>query len=239
MTLAKNIGLNVADVELKRFETHPVLLVKRFDRIYKDDFVERLHIIDACQMLNLPPTYKYEQNFGTTRDVQHIREGASFKKLFSMSKKCAVPAVARLELVNWAMFNLIIGNSDAHGKNFSFFVDKRGIKPTPFYDMLCVMMYDFDHNLAMAYGDEFNPNEVFAYQLREFAEDVGVNYKLVSKLLLKQCDMIIKVLKEEILDRGLLTKEEFDFIEKLSTFILERALKFREIAVEMPLVSYP
>jgi len=29
-----------------------------------------------------------------------------------------------------------------------------------FYDMLCVMMYDFDHNLAMAYGDEFNPNRL-------------------------------------------------------------------------------
>ncbi|CAA6817829.1 MAG: HipA protein [uncultured Sulfurovum sp.] len=238
MTLAKKIGLNVANVEMKKFATHPTLLIERFDRIYKNDFVERLHIIDACQITNLPPTYKYEQNFGSSRDVEHIREGASFEKLFEATKLCSVPAVAQLELLNWAMFNLIIGNSDAHGKNFSFFVDKKGIKPTPFYDLLCVMMYDFDHNLAMAYGDEFNPNKVFAYQLREFSEDVGVNYKLVSKILLKQCDMIIKVLKENIVDRRLLTKEEFDFIEKLSKFIFERTLKFKEIALEIPLVSY-
>jgi len=172
MTLAKKIGLNVANVEMKKFDTHPTLLIERFDRVYKNDFVERLHIIDACQIMNLPPTYKYEQNFGSSSDVKHIREGASFKKLFEATKLCSVPAVAQLELLHWAMFNLLIGNADAHGKNFSFFIDKRGIKPTPFYDLLSVMMYDFDHNLAMAYGDEFNPNEVYAYQLREFSEDV-------------------------------------------------------------------
>jgi len=239
MTLAKKIGLNVADVNLKRFESSPVLLVKRFDRVYKDDVVTRLHVIDGCQMLNLSPAYKYEQNFGTTRDVQHIREGASFQKLFAMAKKCTIPAVAQLELLHWAMFNLIIGNSDAHGKNFSFFVDKRGIKPTLFYDMLCVMMYDFDHNLAMAYGDEFNPNEVFAYQLREFAEEVGMNYKLVSKVLVKECDKIIKALNDDIIKRELLLEEESIFIEKLSEFILERANRFREIGLEMAFVSFP
>jgi serine/threonine-protein kinase HipA len=239
MTLAKKIGLSVAEVKLKRFDSYPVLLVKRFDRIYKDTFVTRLHIIDGCQMLNLPPTYKYEQNFGSLRDVQHIREGASFQKLFAMTKKCAVPAIAQLELLHWAMFNLIIGNSDAHGKNFSFFVNKRGIKPTPFYDMLCVMMYDFDHNLAMAYGDEFNPNEVFAYQLREFAEEVGVNYKLVSKVLLKESDKIIKVLEEDIVNRSLLNSEEFNFVDRLFKFINARAFKFKEVALEMSLVSYP
>ena len=238
MVLAKKIGLNVADVELKRFDTHPVLLIKRFDRIYNNESVTRLHIIDGCQMLNLPPTYKYEQNFGSTRDVKDIREGASFKKLFAMTKKCTVPAVAQLELLNWAMFNLIIGNSDAHGKNFSFFVDKRGIKPTPFYDMLGVMMYDFDHNLAMAYGDEFNPNEVLAYQLREFAEDVGMNYNLVSKVLAKQCDMVIKVLKEDIIDKQVLIDKEYAFIGSLKLLVLERANQFKKVALEMPKVTF-
>ncbi|CAA6806115.1 MAG: HipA protein [uncultured Sulfurovum sp.] len=237
MTLAKKIGLNVANVEMKKFDTHPTLLIERFDRIYKNDFVERLQIIDACQITNLPPTYKYEQNFGSSRDVEHVREGASFKKLFEATKLCSVPAVAQLELLNWAMFNLIIGNSDAHGKNFSFFVDKKGIKPTPFYDLLSVMMYDFDHNLAMAYGDEFNPNEVYAYQLREFSEDVKVNHKLVTKILSKQCNMVIQVLAKEIVDTKLLSSEEQTFIDDLRTFILDRAKKFKEIAVEIANVT--
>ena len=78
MKLAKKIGLSVADVELKRFQEHPVLMVKRFDRVYKDNRVERLHVIDACQMLDLASSHKYERNFGSGRDVKDIREGASF-----------------------------------------------------------------------------------------------------------------------------------------------------------------
>lgn len=238
MRLAKSIGLNVAHVTLKRFGEHPVLLVERFDRLYKENFVTRLHMIDGCQMLDLSPSYKYEQNFGSNSDVAHIREGASFKKLFDMTKVCSVPGRAQLELINWAMFNLIIGNSDAHGKNFSFFIDKHGIKPTPFYDMLCVMIYDFDHGLAMAYGDEFNPNDVYAFELREFAEYVGINYKLVSKVLTNQSEKILSLGKEEILDLTLLAKDEVVFTTKLEEHIKERAIKFKEVAQEMALISF-
>ena len=238
MRLAKKIGLKVANVELRRFGKYPTLLIERFDRVYKKDFVERLHIIDGCQMLDLPPTYKYEQNFGNMRDVAHIREGASFKKLFKSAKLCSIPAIAQLELLNWAMFNLIIGNSDAHGKNFSFFVHKKVIKPTPFYDILCVMMYDFDHNLAMAYGDEFNSDKVLAYQLLEFADDVGMNHKLVAKVLLKQSDMVMKALVEPIIKDEVLDNEEVKFSYKLSEFIFKRAEKFKDIAKEIPLVSF-
>ena len=238
MKLAKKIGLKVANVERRRFGKHPTLLIERFDRVYKKDFVERLHIIDGCQMLDLSPTYKYEQNFGTSRDVEHIREGVSFKKIFDSSKRCAIPAVAQLELLHWAIFNLIIGNSDAHGKNFSFFVDKTGVKPTPFYDLLSVMRYDFDHSLAMAYGDEFNPNKIYAYQLREFAEDIGINHKLVAKVLLKQSSDILKKLEEEFLKREYLIEEESTFLHKLSSFIVTRATHFKEVALEMPLISF-
>jgi len=239
MRLAKKIGLKVANVELRRFDKHPTLLIERFDRVYRKDFVERLHIIDGCQILDLPPTYKYEQNFGSLRDVAHIREGASFKKLFESAKLCSIPATAQLELLNWAIFNLIIGNSDAHGKNFSFFVNRNGMRPTPFYDMLCVMMYDFDHHLAMAYGDEFNPNEVFAYQLREFAEDIEINYKLVAKVLIKQTQSVLNILDNEVIESKELTRDEKSFIKKLSSFIAQRALHFGEVAKEMGLVSFP
>jgi len=238
MRLAKRIGLNVAEVKLKYFGNYPVLLVERFDRLYKNDFVERLHMIDGCQMLDLPASYKYEQNFGSSRDVAHIREGASFKKLFDMTKACSVPARTQLELIHWAMFNLIIGNSDAHGKNVSFFVNKQGISLAPFYDMLCVMMYDFDHELAMAYGDEFNPNSINAFELRSFAEDTGMNHKLVSKILMNLCENILNSLEEEIVDKALLGEGEVVFVAKLKEFIRQRALRFKEVAKEIPLVSF-
>ena len=51
----------------------PVLKVKRFDRILQNNKVERLHIIDGCQMLDMPPSYKYERVYGDGRDVQDFR----------------------------------------------------------------------------------------------------------------------------------------------------------------------
>jgi len=239
MKLAKKINLNVAEVELKRFKEHPVLMVKRFDRVYKGNRVERLHVIDACQMLDLSSTHKYERNFGSGRDVKEIREGASFTKLFKSADLCEVPAKAKLEMLNWSVFNLIIGNSDAHGKNFSFFVDKRGIKPTPFYDMLCIIAHEnVEHDLAMAYGDEFNPDEVKAYQLREFADAIDLNFKLVSQSVDKIASLIIKALEDDILNSSDLINEEKLFVDKIRDLILQRAKDFKITASQMSSVTF-
>ena len=239
MKLAKKINLSVAEVELHRFKEHPVLMVKRFDRVYKEDRVERLHVIDGCQMLDLSSAYKYERNFGSGRDVKDIREGVSFSKLFNSANICEVPAKAKLEILNWSIFNLIIGNSDAHGKNFSFFVDERGIRPTPFYDMLCIITHEnVEHDLAMAYGDEFNPNEVKAYQLREFADDIGVNFKLVSQSVEQIASLIIKALEGNIVSASDILDEERVFIDQLRILILQRAKIFKAIALEMDTISY-
>ena len=237
MRLAKEIGLNVANTQIVEFDGYLALLVERFDRVVKNGRVERLHIIDACQMLNLPPSYKYEQNFGSGRDVKDIREGVSFKKLFKTANRCTVPAVAKKELLNWAIFNLLIGNSDAHGKNVSFYVDKSGIRVAPMYDLVCVLTFNVEHSMAMAYGNEFDANSILAYDLREFAEDIGINYKLVSKTLHHQAKKIIDVIKEKkiVLD---LTKERKDFLEKLQNSILNRAKKYVEVAKEMGKISY-
>ena len=239
MKLAGKINLSVAEVELYRFAEHPVLMVKRFDRVYTENRVERLHVIDGCQMLDLSSSYKYERNFGSGRDVKDIREGASFSKLFKSADTCEVPAKAKLEMLNWSIYNLIIGNSDAHGKNFSFFVDARGIRPTPFYDMLCILAHEnVEHDLAMAYGDEFNPHEVKAYQLREFADAIDVNYKLVSQSVEKVATLIIKALEEKIVSNNKLLEEESVFIEKLKSLILKRAQELKVIASEMNSISY-
>jgi len=239
MKLAHRIGLNVAEVELKRFDSAPVLLVKRFDRVYETNSVKRLHVIDGCQMLDLSSSYKYERNFGSGRDVKEIREGASFSKLFNSADSCEVPAKAKLELLNWTVFNLLIGNSDAHGKNFSFFVSKRGIKPTPFYDLLCILAHeDVEHDMAMAYGDEFNPNEIKAYQLREFADDIDINYKLVMQTIQKQCKLITEVLQDKFIDEISLLSDEKLFIDKFKNIISLRVAEFEKSALEMDEISF-
>lgn len=41
-----------------------------------------------------------------------------------------------------AAFNALVGNSDAHLKNLSFFVSEEGVQLAPFYDLLSVAVYD-------------------------------------------------------------------------------------------------
>ena len=69
MTLAAHLGLAVVEVSILPLPS-PVLVINRFDRISARETVRRLHIIDSCQALNVPVSYKYERNFGSGRDVR-------------------------------------------------------------------------------------------------------------------------------------------------------------------------
>lgn len=239
MSLAKQLGLMVANVELRRYGIYPVLSVERFDRVIRDTNVERLHIIDGCQMLNLAPKDKYERNYGSGRDVMNIREGVSFAKLFSACNECAIPAVAKLKLLEWAIYTLIIGNSDAHGKNISFFVDKEGIQVAPYYDMLSIVMHEnVDHELAMAYGDEFEISRVLGYPLRAFADQISLPPKFVSSQIVKLCRKTRNVLIQNPIDRKLFNAKEDAFIGALEKVILERSNILEESAKEMLNVSW-
>jgi len=239
MSLAKEAGLMVAEVSVRKYGEHPVIMVERFDRVRDKNTVKRLHIIDGCQMLDLPSSYKYEKNFGSGRDVENIREGASFTKLFTVANLCEVPATAKLQLLDWAIYTLIIGNADAHGKNISFFVNKSGIKVAPYYDMLSIIMHeDVDHELAMAYGDEFDADNILGYPLRGFAEETGLNPKLVSTRIKIVCKNVRKALSDHTIDTTIFTNKEKNFMNDLHRLISRRIDTLLLSADEMLKVSY-
>ncbi|BAF72556.1 HipA domain-containing protein [Sulfurovum sp. NBC37-1] len=239
MSLAKTAGLNVAEVSLRKYGEHPVLVVERFDRVISGDTVKRVHIIDGCQMLDLPSSYKYERNFGSGRDVENIREGASFAKLFEATDLCEIPATAKLQLLDWAIYTLIIGNADAHGKNISFFVNKSGITVAPYYDMLSIIMHEgIDHELAMACGDEFDADKILGYPLRAFAEETGLNPRLVSTRIKIVCKNVQNALDSHKIDMTLFTNKEKVFTDELQLLVLKRIDALLLSADEMLKVSY-
>lgn len=131
MRVAQEAGLPVPTV-WRRYVPAPVYLIERFDRRMGPRGVERLHAIDACQLLNLDRQFKYA--------------AASIKSLARLADACSAPAAARLQLYRWFVFNLLIGNNDAHLKNLSFLVDRDGTRLAPHYDMLSTAVY---HTRAM------------------------------------------------------------------------------------------
>ncbi len=202
MRLARTVKIDVPDVFFKQFGRHSSLLVTRFDRKLEGNGVLKRHVIDGCQALNRSPEYKYEQNFGSGNDVKHIRDGVSLNELFNFSDRTRVPIKIKDTLIDWVLFNLIIGNSDAHGKNISFLVSNKGIVLSPFYDLVSIsyqakLADKIDSGLAMAMGDNFDVDHITAYDLLCFAESIDFPLTKIEKRLCKMLDNVNNALNTE------------------------------------------
>jgi len=200
MRLARECGLNVPEVTIKQYGNHMALLVERFDRkLINDTEVKRKHVIDGCQAFNLPPENKYERNLGSGRDVAHIREGVSLPMLFDFANQCKNPALTKQQMLDWLLFNVLVYNSDAHGKNISFYVDSWGISLAPFYDLVNISLYpELEQDFAMALGDDFDSKHVNAWQIAAFAESCKLSRKFVAMRLEQIIGKMLKVLPMEI-----------------------------------------
>jgi serine/threonine-protein kinase HipA len=127
MRLAARLGLAVPAVE-RRYVPHPVYLIERFDRRWTNESWQRLHCIDACQMLGLDRHFKYR--------------AGSVERLAQLVGLSRLQAAARSALFGWLVFNVLVGNTDAHLKNLSFLVSSTGIRLAPFYDLICTAVYE-------------------------------------------------------------------------------------------------
>lgn len=183
MKLAAACGLETASVALHHVP-EPVLCVTRFDRYRQGAAVRRIHVIDGCQLLGLASGFKYERPYGDNPDVREIRDGASLARLFAASEASPQPAKARLQLLRWLVFQVLLGNTDAHAKNLSFYMTAAGPAQAPAYDLVCSALYKADkvsQTYAMAIGDAFSTEELSAYEWAQFCLTTNINPTLVRR----------------------------------------------------------
>lgn len=245
MRLSSAIGLPTADVMFRRFGPHPALVVKRFDRKYERNHnrVLRRHVIDGCQALNLARDYKYERNLGDGRDVQHIRDGASLPQLFEFAQSMTSPVESMQWLIHWQLFNLMISNYDSHGKNVSLYFDRQNARFTPAYDLVNVAMFpQFKHSLAMAMGDEFEPKDIHAYQLADFAETCGIDKKLLSRLLVNLADRVLHQLSGDgfinnLKEHSYILNQDIPYFQALRSNIIARTEHLKTQANDIPSIT--
>lgn len=128
MRLAAACGLPVPAVEF-RHVPEPLYLVRRFDREGEGLAARRLYALDACQVLSLDAVFKYRE--------------ATAERLVELVSLCRRPAATRLALLRWQIYNLLIGNGDAHLKNLSFLPapGTEGMELAPHYDLLSTAVY--------------------------------------------------------------------------------------------------
>jgi hypothetical protein len=102
---------------------------------------------------------------------------------FALLRRIAArPAVDFLKLLDAAIFNVIAGNADAHGKNFSILYDDDGPPLAPLYDQLAAAAYpDLSENFAMQIGKRAKLSELDDTGWTTFAADAGLGSPLVRR----------------------------------------------------------
>ena len=182
MKAAKEIGLEVAEVEIRKVSEIEFLLVERFDRKYSNNLeCERILQEDFAQSLGVQARDKYK---------------VTFKDCLKVLNQTATPANSKLRFVRQAIFNYLIGNTDAHAKNFSVYLTNDGITLTPAYDLLCSSIYDCNQRIAMKLGKARYYADVTENDWEIFAKDLDISHKLVQAELERQKEYLPKIVEK-------------------------------------------
>lgn len=164
--LARACGLPTARSELRQADDVEYLLVERYDRAKTTaGRIVRIHQEDMCQALGILPERRYE-NEG----------GPGLRAIFALLNETADPAHDRLGFLDAVIFNAMIGNTDAHGKNFSLIYADGIPRLAPLYDLTALRVYDSFHGepaskrMAMKIAGKALPEELYRRHWFRFAE---------------------------------------------------------------------
>lgn len=175
MRVARHLGMTVADIETITVNDRRLIVVSRYDRaVNSSGAVERIHQEDFCQATGLLPSKKYEED-----------SGPSLRKMAGILR--TVDRNSLETLLEATTLNVVIGNGDAHAKNFSLLHDRGGaLRLAPLYDLLSTLMYG-DDRLAMYIDNVHRTSRVTFERLSNEAATWGLSriraQEIVSDLL--------------------------------------------------------
>ena len=175
MRLAQLVGIEAPEVEAGWSDDTPYLLIERYDRVTdQEGLTKRLHQEDFCQALGIAPDIRYEREGGPSisRCMEVLREHSLRS------------AADQLDFLKRIVFNYLIGNGDAHAKNFSFLYRKRKPELAPSYDLLSTAVYpQLSRKMAMKIGKKYDPEKIFPRDWYKLVPDTAVARKNLEKLL--------------------------------------------------------
>jgi serine/threonine-protein kinase HipA len=179
MRLAKACGIQTATCRLmsgqeigtlprgfERFRNKSVYVVDRFDRQGRD----RIHIEDFNQVIGQWPDQKYK--------------GASYESLGVLIQRlCGRDDF--IEYLKRLIFNLAIGNEDAHLKNWSLiYPDRRNPRLSPAYDIVSTVMYpDLLRETGLRIGGKRDAARVNLHTLERLCEKAGHEPTLAAQTI--------------------------------------------------------
>jgi len=124
--------------------------VERYDRKIDPSTgeVQRIHQEDFCQALGVPSHRKYQQEGGP----------AASDLLACIRAHSTAPALDLGHFLDLLVFNVLIGNADAHGKNDSWLYTGGSRRLAPAYDLVATTLWpELSSRMAMRIGQAKHP----------------------------------------------------------------------------------
>ncbi len=180
MSLSRLCGFETARCGIVRFGDADYYVTERYDREIRGGIVARLHQEDFCQLLRCRPEIKYQD-----------QGGPAIVDCAKLLQRLSLPGSDVLSYVDRVVFNFLIGNGDAHGKNFSLLYRGNHPRLAPAYDLICTTVYPaISKKMAMKLDGKFDFRWVTPGKIVRTFERAGIGEKLVRDSIARQCDAV-------------------------------------------------
>lgn len=176
MSLAAAIGLDVAPVRYA--PDLDAVVIARYDRQWVGSHLQRLHQNDLCQTLGIEPGRKYESEGGPTLAMCCT----------AVMQHSSKPALDKKRMLEWAVFNVAVGNMDSHAKNLSLLTMGGHTRLAPFYDLVCTTVYKhLSRRFAFKIGGENRLGWMMGRHWDRLAVELAVKPQLLLTIRLDIC----------------------------------------------------
>lgn len=176
LTLARAIGLDTPAAEFCVIGQTPCLLIARYDRrLDTNGRIQRIHQEDFCQALGFPPERKYQAENGPT-----LRHCLELLRTWSTVPARDIPA-----FIDGLIFNILLGNADAHAKNYSLLYIDGERRLAPFYDLVSTLAWpELTTKPAMQIGHATSISVFAAAEWKILARETGLAWPILRERLL-------------------------------------------------------
>lgn len=152
------------------------LLVERFDRHGE----ERLRLEDFAQILGKPRGREFDGKYDASyEEAASVITRHSARGLIDLARYFAL-----------VVFNFVIGNADAHLKNFSLLETRDGLRLSPAYDLVNTLVYpQYERHVALTIGGQ---KLAFDRLDRTVVEQLGRHIGLPERAVKQELDRLAR-----------------------------------------------
>jgi serine/threonine-protein kinase HipA len=214
-SLARRIGLHVAQSQVEKIGEHTVLISTRYDRFpLPDGKLIRLHQEDTCQALGVHPSEKYEAD-----------GGPGIPSIMQLMLSAKDGQMARKRFMDSILFNFLIMGTDAHAKNYSLIYGRGGeFTLAPLYDLSSYLPHITqrkDPRLAMRIGKDYKDQSILKSNFVKLCKEC----KYPEEQLFSQAKLLMEAIQDEAPQlKAELSQQKLwnETLDKLSERLLQR-----------------